>query len=171
MKSILTITSNKLSYLELKSIDEKDIDVIRIWKNEHREYFFLKDIISEEKQRKWFESYIYRENDYILKINLNGKAVGCIGFRLLDPTIDIYNVILGVKEIQGKGVMSDAIKMLCYFLKEKYNKDITAKVLINNPAIDWYKKNGFIIADQREDYYIIKLETLLFSGTINISND
>ena len=143
--------------IALKPINLKDIELLRKWKNENRMYFFNKNIISSGEQVKWFEDFLKRENDYMFIIEFDGLNVGCIGFRLIDDVIDIYNVIIGDKRFLSKDIMRSAFALMYNFIINKYKNDITVKVLINNPARKWYEKNNFFIVYEKEDYVFMKL--------------
>lgn len=132
----------------LKSINQNDIELLRQWKNENRNSFFHKEYITEEQQKQWFTSFSQRKNDYMFLVYSDGKPIGCMGIRLLDHVWDVYNVIRGIGS--GNGIMSRAMKyMLSHF---KYYP-ITVKVLVDNKAVKWYKKNCFVIQQETETYY------------------
>lgn len=146
----------------LVSISSNDIEKIRIWKNEHRNSFFYNKIITSEEQIKWFENYLKRENDFIFVVSFKNKDIGCIAFREINRLIDIYNVILGDKSFGGKGLMSIANRLMCSFIMDNYNEEITVKVLKTNPAIKWYLKNNFYETDIEDNYMLLKLDTIKF---------
>lgn len=155
MNKIIISQDNRI---ELKPIDENDIEKIRVWKNDHRNLFFFKDMITPEDQKKWYAGYLTRENDIIFIISYKGNKIGCIAFRNLEDYIDIYNVILGEKQYGKKGLMGDALKILCNYLADKYNKEISLKVLSENPAKFWYEKNGFEPIYEQDDFIFMKLD-------------
>jgi len=82
----------------IRSISLQDIELLRTWKNDHRDSFFFKEIITPEMQKNWFLSYLQRRNDFMMIIIKSNEKIGCIGFRLLIDKVDIYNVILGRKK-------------------------------------------------------------------------
>jgi len=88
--------------------------------------------------------------------NLN---IGCMGFRLVDDTIDIYNVILGDKKYGGQGLISQAMEVMINFIISHYPQNITAKIIIDNPALRWYQKNGFIVIELNSDFHLVQLDT------------
>ena len=146
----------------LETISLQHIEMLRKWKNKHRQYFFLKEIISKESQFNWFKDYQKRIDDFIFVVNYNGLKIGCIGFRIIDDVVDIYNVILANKKFSKKGIMSFCLSLLCsylfdyYFTKFKYS--ITVRVLIDNSARSWYEKNHFIEIKEKEDHVLMKLD-------------
>ena len=46
-------------------------------------------------QRTWFVEFRTRKHRYMFVADLNDKAIGCRGIRLLDYVRDIHNVIFG----------------------------------------------------------------------------
>jgi ribosomal protein S18 acetylase RimI-like enzyme len=129
-----------------------DIELLRKWKNKNRKYFFYKQIITKKQQLKWFKDYSDRIDDYIFIVMYGDLRVGCIGFRLIDDVIDIYNVILGDIHFKSKGIMSQALNLMYGFMPDK---DITVKILTDNPAIKWYEKNGFFKINENKDYILM----------------
>jgi RimJ/RimL family protein N-acetyltransferase len=160
-KRKIKIISSKDNII-LRTAEKRDLELLRLWKNDNRNCFFYKNMITQEQQLEWFKSYLKRQNDYIIIIKFKQKLIGCLGFRLLkNNNIDIYNVILGKQKFGGKGIMSIALKLLCNYLITNYHEEISLKVLSDNPnAINWYKKNGFVELYNKEDYTLMKLDTV-----------
>jgi RimJ/RimL family protein N-acetyltransferase len=141
----------------LRSIQQADQSHLKDWKNQNRSGFFYKEIITEEGQLKWFQGYLSRPDDYMFIIQVSNTDIGCMGFRLLEEGWDIYNVILGNTDFGRKGYMSQAFKMMCSYIQSLKSVRISAKVLKTNPALDWYCRNGFRIAETFDDYEEIEL--------------
>jgi len=66
-------------------------------------------------------------------------------------------VILGNKEYGGRSIMSKALRLLCSYIMDNYNKEITLKVLSENKAILWYIKNGFMETSKEDSHILMKL--------------
>ena len=140
----------------LRPITTKDLENLRHWKNEHREFFFHKDKISSEQQRKWFDEYQKRPHDFMFITELYGQAFGCIGIRKLDNIWDMYNLILGKKEFgkQGGGWMiSKAIKTILAFALSTEKLPLTLRVLKHNRVKNILLKHGFVISEEYPDHY------------------
>ena len=75
----------------------------------------------------------------------------------MDNKWDIYNVILGNPDFGKKGYMTQAIIKMCDIAKKTKNIPITAKVIKDNPALEWYKRNNFEIVTTYENYVEIEL--------------
>lgn len=142
----------------LRAINKEDIELLREWKNKNRKYFFHNKIISMKQQLGWFQSYQEAANDYIFLIEYNGLKIGCVGFRLINNVIDIYNVILGNKEFGGRGIMGSALRLMCSYIMDNYDMEITLRVLLDNDmARQWYMKNGFEETGRKEDHISMRL--------------
>lgn len=144
--------------ITLQTIGKEDIELLRKWKNENKDYFFYNKEISPSEQLEWFDSYLERKEDYIFIIDYKGIKIGCIGFRVIDTQIDIYNVILGDKMFSRQGLMSLALKLMCSYVIDEYDMNITLKVLAANKAArKWYRKNGFIEKSSKDNYIFMEL--------------
>lgn len=141
----------------LHSIRRSDIEDLRQWKNNHRGSFFYKEIISPESQDRWYKGYLERTEDFMFVILAESRPVGCIGFRRIEDRIDVYNVILGVPEMGKKGYMSHALRMMCVYAKKLYPGSISLQVLSDNPAIHWYRRNGFADTGKNADHTCMEL--------------
>lgn len=163
------ITCAEFPDVKLRMIKKDEIEMLRIWKNNNASSFFYTKEINQEQQLKWYEGYLSRDNDFMLAVFFQENFVGCIGYRITDDKlIDIYNVILGEEKFASKGIMAKTMEMLTTFLSENYSFDITAKVLTTNKAIDWYKKNGFSISEERENYYLIIYDKAFLKNNLQI---
>lgn len=141
----------------LNSIQRDNIEKIRIWKNENKNSFFYKKDISQPEQLAWFKKYIKTADDCIFIIKYLTETVGCIGFRKIENDIDIYNVMLGENKYKSSGIMSKSLKLLCSYLISIYGCSISAKVIKDNAALNWYLKNNFSISIEEQDYFLITL--------------
>lgn len=143
----------------LREIACQDIENLRLWKNSNKKSFFSKKTISRTKQKKWFEEYSARTDDFMFIIEYKKNPVGCIGFRLLPDGIDLYNLIL-IPEEQKKGIMSKVLKLIIrHKIKKNYRgHPIKVSVLKSNTALNWYLKNNFQIKEEFPEYYSLIYE-------------
>lgn len=139
----------------IRLINEDDLPKLRQWKNDHKEVFFHKDEISEEQQNEWYREYQKKEDDFMFMVFWGKVPIGCIAVRLIDKVWDVYNLILGLPEYGGKGLMSEALKDVIDFTVLCNHKTITCKVLKDNLAIYWYGKNGFMVTSEYPDHYVM----------------
>ena len=162
MKRTLLLTHSEYTQLALRSISADDLENLRQWKNANRQYFFYQEIISSEDQRRWFDGYLSREHDYMFIVVAQGTDIGCMAFRQLEAGGDIYNVILGLSEFGGYGWMARAFHIMCSYAIKKYPTRLAAKVLRDNPALEWYYRNGFKQVVAFPDYVEIELDRVQY---------
>lgn len=141
----------------LQSITQNDLENLRIWKNTNVSSFFYKDIISPKQQALWFHNYLLREFDYMFMVkDTNKNSIGCLGFRLIDNYIDLYNVIRGNRSTLHTS-MENAMYIMLNYITKSFCYPIQCDVLKNNPAVSWYRKCGFTILKDL-DYYIMTID-------------
>jgi RimJ/RimL family protein N-acetyltransferase len=169
MRQSITLTSPEIPGISLRAASRDDCEDLRTWKNENRQSFFYRELISPEAQRAWFDRYLDRDDDYMFMVQLAGQArpVGCMGVRRQDGQADVYNVILGDARQQGRGVMAAAFRLMCSFARDKLGPEVGAQVLTSNPALGWYLKQGFEVArtagSAGDAFHVIRLSETGFS--------
>lgn len=148
----------------LKEIEIQDIEDLRVWKNAQEGRCFHKGQITSEQQKKWFESYLKKEDDFMFvlqeKYDEHYNNVGCMGFRFLGDVVDTYNIIRALKNELSNLRTINAYLLLCTYIHSKYEKEITCRVLSNNPARPWYEMNGFDIKETHDDHVVYVLNTI-----------
>lgn len=158
MKKEIVIENTKKE-VRLRTINDKDIDKIRIWKNKNKERFFYKKEITAEEQKKWYANYLKREDDYIFVSEVfdgtKWETYGCIGYRVVGEGIDLYNVIRGNKT-NAISSMKKAMKLIVKYLSKHSYEFIKCDVLVDNPAVEWYNECGFVIKEKYDDYYVMQ---------------
>lgn len=151
-KNISLVVEGVAGYL-VRTIAAEDIELLREWKNANRESFFFKEIITSEMQKKWFESYLHRDDDFMLMIVSNDAKIGCIGFRKLSDRIDLYNLMTAKAENAGKGHMARALELVCAEARQRYSGlPVMVSVLRKNPALAWYFRRGFVTEREHDTY-------------------
>ena len=149
----------------LRSIESGDMEDLRVWKNANKASFFLKDDITHEQQRVWFNHFCHRLADHMFVVEQRTEEVwakiGCMGFRLLpeEGCVDAYNIIRSRKIEPASFNMSQPFKtMLAYACRLHDNLPIRCKVLTENPAVSWYERNGFSQVEQLEGFVLMELD-------------
>jgi ribosomal protein S18 acetylase RimI-like enzyme len=161
MNQKFTLISTSKPGIRLRTIETADIEDLRLWKNANSLSFFLKEKISPEGQKEWFKGYLARPQDFMFLIESGGLHAGCMGFRILERAADLYNII-GAPGTQGKGIMKEAMLIMCGFIRNEYTKEIRCLVLKKNPALDWYLKSGYRVVSEYPDHYKLELDTERF---------
>ena len=136
----------------LRSVEPPDCENLRVWKNENRRSFFYQNLISPDEQMAWFRAYRERPDDHMFIVS-GPPDVGCMGFRLEDGPVDVHNVIRGGAGAGRRGEMRDALHLMCSYAMTRYACEVGCKVLIENPAVAWYERCGFVRRAMRENYY------------------
>ena len=150
-----TKLNQDLTSLRKMTID--DIETLRHNKNKNKKYFFNQEEITYEKQLNWYH-YMQEINDnfMFICIDKNNEPFGCIGFRKLENVVDVYNVM---RFKQSETSMSECMYQIIQEIKKNYSElPIQVLVLKNNPAIDWYRKNGFTLTEQSDNFVKMILE-------------
>jgi ribosomal protein S18 acetylase RimI-like enzyme len=139
-----------------------DRERMRVWKNANRQSFFHKDEITPAQQAAWFAEYERRDDDhnYIVEETDGGSwaAVGVLACRLRDGDVDVYNVMRGARTGGGRANMGAALQLLCATVRAHYGERISCKVLSDNPATEWYLRNGFTVAAEHPGYRLLVLD-------------
>ena len=163
MKESFLLSSDALPHLRLRTIDASDCELLRQWKNANRTSFFFQGVIDPDGQRRWYEDYRDRPQDFMFMVEAGGERAGCLGFRSFEGTLDVYNVIRGDVRGGAPGLMSAALRLLCSYGRASFPSPVVARVLKTNPAVPWYEKNGFGIAADHETYYLMRLDEARFT--------
>ena len=165
------IILDKHGIFSLKEIDLDDIEYLREWKNKHRNSFFHKEVITSEQQSKWFDSYSIDPENNMFVVMLANKAVGCMGYRMKDDIIDVYNIMRGVDTNDENFKMSDAFKLMLNYIHYKYHKKITCVVLNDNPAFQWYIKTDFLVRYEYKEHSFLEYHPKKFLNNFIVKED
>jgi ribosomal protein S18 acetylase RimI-like enzyme len=162
MKETFTLSSDSVPGVALRTIEGRDIESLRLWKNANRASFFFQETIEPEAQRRWFAAYVERPRDFMFVVETGASDVGCMGFRVLASGSDVYNVIRGTAG-GPPGAMRGALRVMCSFARSSFAVPVEARVLKSNPAVTWYEKVGFRIATEEDSHYLVRLDEHAFS--------
>lgn len=156
MKDELILRGESEQEIWIRSIKEEDNCLLREWKNKNRRSFFFQEIISWQQQINWYSNYLDRADDFMFVAMDRGTPFGCLGFRVQDENIDLYNIIRGVQNV-GKSGMHKAMNIMLQYIKNNYKGIIKCDVLKNNKAVMWYQECGFAL---KEDlgYYVMEID-------------
>lgn len=144
--------------VKLYKLSEMDLDLVRRWRNQNVQYFRKPSQITAEQQKTWYTTYVTDPTVYFYIIMfVDGDteiAVGTISIRLKDfYKAEIHNVLLGNKDYEGRGIMSEAITQLMELFP--YNIYELEVLKTNKAGIHFYEKNGFRrSAEETKDSYI-----------------
>lgn len=154
-KSKINFIVTAVPGLSLRAVGLQDLELIRKWKNEQRQFFFYQNEISSDQQIKWYESFSQRPYDLMLATIYENQMFGCMGIRQDVENWDVYNVILGLGEFGGRGLMAQAFNALLNYAESIKAAPITLKVLKDNPAVTWYQRSGFKIIETHQNHFLM----------------
>lgn len=137
----------------LLPLEESDIEELRILRNQERQFFSTTGIITQENQKKWYESYLKKKNDIMFKVVKKDAPdcfVGAIAvYDISDDlaTAEVGRTVIDKNKAPEKGIGMEATKAVCKFAFDVLHvKKIVAEVLKTNERI--------IKVDQRAGFYI-----------------
>ncbi|MFH1314996.1 MAG: GNAT family protein [Candidatus Uhrbacteria bacterium] len=113
-----------------------------------------------KKQQEWFANYQKAKDKKFFTICNNKTPIGFMGLSNIDKTnknADLF-IAIGEDKYRGKGIGKVAMKWLIdYGFKELKLHKINLGVIKNNlPAINLYKKLGFVIEGEMKDEVYFK---------------
>ena len=125
----------------LRPITKDDLSWARKIRNENRQYFIYNKLISEEEQKKWFETLSYP----FFIITIGAEKIGTIAVEEVHGRLEVHNAVIE-ETYRRKGVLREALSLL----EKKFKKELYIEVLKDNKrAIDAYKKLGFSVVSYR----------------------
>ncbi len=156
------LSSKELGSVALRTIGPADLENLRVWKNANRASFFYQGEITPEGQQRWFSGYLQRPDDYMFMVESpEHPSAGCMGFRLIEGAADCYN-IMAAPGAQGRGLMVQAMRLMCSFILAKHSRRIGCKVLKSNPALSWYRKCSYRVAREEKEHHQLELDLAAF---------
>ncbi|MBI3288107.1 MAG: GNAT family N-acetyltransferase [Elusimicrobia bacterium] len=142
----------------LRSIEAADLEDLRRWKNDNRQAFFFKDEITAEGQKKWYQGYLGRPNDYMFIVQAGTLRAGCVAFRLENGYADEYNIIAS-PEGRGQGHLKTAMRLMNSYVTAEHTRDVGLQVVVGNPAKGFYESCGFTEQSARDGFHQMRLST------------
>lgn len=136
--------------ITLKPIREKDIESIRIWRNEAamKGVFIDSTLITVDQQIKWYYSYKNNNTDRMFMIKLNDKNIGTVALYNInnrEKSAEFGRLLIGDIDSRGKGIGDKVTQMICGYGFNKLNLEkINLEVFKENKyALNIYEKIGF----------------------------
>jgi hypothetical protein len=152
------------SAFRLRLAARDDRENLRVWKNQNRQFYFNKKEITTEQQAAWFDGYLARADDHVYLVeeeeSHSWKTVGVVAARFLadEDTVDLYNIMRGLRTTADRTNMGEALQTLCRAAALAYQQPITCKVLSDNPALGWYAHIGFVQVADRGDHKLLRYQ-------------
>ena len=149
-----------------RNLKDYEVKLLSDWRAKNQHVFKDPNPITIEGTRRWFLD-THKDRRLLFFIE-STSPIGHIGIYRIDPeddSLEIDNVIRGTSE--KKGIMHLSLAALISWAKKVLKpKNIYLKVAERNThAIEFYKKNGFVIAEEvefrSEPHYKMRYEELL----------
>lgn len=152
MKEQRILHASAFPGITLESITERDLEPLRLWKNRHRPRFFFQGEISSAAQAQWFAAYQDRPEDWMFMIRSKGAGIACLGYRLQEDAIDIYNFLRDEAQDWRSRVPLQGFQLLFSYLLSRHTLPIRGRALQSNaPILRWIGKIGFRITGEGVD--------------------
>jgi len=145
--------------MQIKFCTKKDIaDLIEVSTQsyiEHYTYLWLdngENYIKSNFNYEKFEDEISNSNSALFLIPDGQKFVGLIKLNIdsaangfsAEQALELERIYF-IKEASGKGFGKDAVTYVANFAKQRNKKIVWLKAISSSPAIEFYKKLGFVI--------------------------
>ncbi|KXY68872.1 MULTISPECIES: GNAT family N-acetyltransferase [Bacillus] len=140
--------------LLIREITEKDIELIRKWRNQAdiRQYFIDNNYIDKNQQKEWFKKYSQKKDDimFVIEETLEfKKVIGTVALYNIDSknnSVEFGRLMIGHLPYIGKGFGKKATILACKYAFEILSvSEIYLNVLSHNvKAIQLYCDIGFI---------------------------
>ncbi len=136
----------------LRPLYEKDIELLRNWRNDKNNARFLRQIpfITHEAQKQWYEKYLNNNDEICFAIEereeLN-RLVGSLSlYNFKGDTAEFGKILIGDKEAHGRKIGYNATVAALKIAFDDLNlKRVVLEVYENNLAAKRiYEKTGFI---------------------------
>lgn len=145
---------------QIRTLQNKDIQTIREWKNENRMYFHFQNIISADDQIKWYEKFQINSEQQIYVLEKGNSLLACVGYKIKKPNrVELFNLMRSIRVSSKSGFMHVFFKNTLVGLKNLGFHEMELEVLkVNTTAINWYYKQGFKLVSEEKDFLNLLLE-------------
>lgn len=135
--------------VNIRLINENDLDFLRESRNKYRDNFFTHDYISKQQQKAWYEKYksVFGKDLMFVIQTKDGTKIGAMSIYNIDTATRIadFGRMFVITEYQGEGYAKEAIELLVDFAFNTLRlwKLKLAVFLDNSDAIALYNSVGF----------------------------
>lgn len=155
-------TKSEGQMIRLRPVAKKDLEFCRALRNENRYACFYQKEISKKEQKKWWGLYCSEPGELFVvekRVGFRYARIGCVGYKIRDDFVDLYNVML-LHKWRGQGIVPLAIGMLKTVLPDECKwMPIGVYVLRSNyDEYKWYLRNGFLVVSESDTYYLMYMK-------------
>jgi UDP-4-amino-4,6-dideoxy-N-acetyl-beta-L-altrosamine N-acetyltransferase len=137
--------------IRLRAIELEDLPLLQKWRNDPQvyQYFYEHEPLSLVMQRKWFESFLQRNDEKLWIIEtISGEAIGTIGLVHLDwrnRKAELGRILIYPEEHRHGGYGSEAESLLLTYAFDHLNLNrLCAEVFADNEkGIHVHRRFGF----------------------------
>lgn len=97
--------------MRVRSIEERDLEVVRDLRNRNRDWFFDAREVSAEQHRAWFEALPNRRIRFYV-IEEDDDVVGTLSVTDTSEGREVGNLVLD-DAYRGRGLMARALELVC----------------------------------------------------------
>lgn len=147
----------------IRPIEQEDLDKLYQWRNNPNIFSQLGGGFlptSKSEMNTWMENFSkFDKNNFRFIIEYQNNKVGFISLtniNYINKNADL-GIYIGEEGYQGKGIATNALKILQYFAKNTLNlTKIKLRVSQNNPAaIRLYEKNDYnIVGEMKNEWFV-----------------
>ena len=143
----------------VRQLDEKDIEQLRLWRNDSSNTAFLRQIpeISRSQQMKWFNNYLNNSNEIVFAIEEIKKRQLLVGsaslYNLENTSAEFGKFLIGRKGVHGEKIGFNSLKAILSiaFNELELNYVILHCFEKNKAAMHVYQQAGFVNTDISND--------------------
>lgn len=135
----------------MRTIEERDLETLRRWRNGDRQWFGDVGEITAEKQAAWFAAYLERENDVQFILESAGRPVGTVALYSINEPIGEaeYGRLIIDRDARRLGYAVMASGLLLRWAWQTYPKLSIIRLYVkdsNRAALVLYQRIGFDVA-------------------------
>ena len=147
--------SLSVSNVTLRQLEERDIERLRVWRNDPNNSKYLRKIgyITEEMQQNWFKNYLTNGDEVafaIVETRFIREVVGSVSlYNFSEKKAEFGKILIGNKQAHGKQI---GYKSTIAALKIAFDFLNLEEVFLecnnsNHPAIRVYEQAGFVLSE------------------------
>lgn len=149
----------------LRPLDLEDAKTSYKWRNNPEIWVYTKHThnneITLEIETEWLSEVLKRNDEerFAICLKKNDQYIGNVQLLNITQKEATFHIFIGESEFWGKGIAQAATCSLMKFAFRKMKLDkVILQVNENNlPAITVYKKMGFVITDEKEEFIEMEL--------------
>lgn len=153
--------------VRLRLLREDDLSMTLAWRNQDhiRKWFIHSDVILPEQHKKWFQSYLEKDNDFVFiieEIRDLKKPIGQVSLYNINWTeskAEFGRLLIGEDDARRKGFPREATRLLLNFGFNAFDLvEIELEVKRNNvSSISLYELLGFIQDEDGGDLVVMRI--------------